>query len=419
MFWIFWKHYIKGTNQVHKAAGNTLAGNVSSPSYSKNDNVIFDKVLTFGNDVLCIMDTLLECSYISDNWRKVTGLSTSDTVGSGLRDRISFVFQEFLKSYLENGSITDNSVRFQLLHHDNELHWCELKIIGIEESTQNEPRRCICLLHNVNALVTAQGNMEKARFEADIAHKSRAEFLANMSHELRTPLNAIIGFAQMMENGIYGEIGHPKYNDYIGNIEKSGLVLLSKINDLLDIANINSGQVILCEAEYDLVSIIRSALEFHSHTAFAAQVGLRECLPVKPLGVYVDRIRIMQVLGNILSNAIKHSPCGETVDIYHEKRKCGGISIVVEDKGNGISTNHLDNIRAAFGADNSFLSRSRECVGLGLAISQEIMKLHQGKIEIESEKGKGTVLRMMLPAERSVKSVEKKTKMLKQAFEEM
>ena len=416
MFWTFLEHYIAGNTPSPTLKSRTAfnkRSSVISDTQKHNYDAIARTVLSFGNDIVCVMDNNLECSYLSENWYKTTHIAVKDSLASGFKSRLLPADIFALKSFFKHCSSNDNYIRLQITHADEKPHWCELRV------TAKDNRQNICLIRCVNELVCAEINFEKARFEADMASKSRSEFLANMSHELRTPLNAIIGFAQMMENEIYGEIGHPKYNDYINNIQKSGMVLLSKINDLLEIADINSGKMHINDAEYDLISIIKTSMEFHSNRAFANAIQIRECLPVKPVMVRVDRIRIVQVINNILCNAIKYSPSGETVDIYCEKRKDGGVNVVVEDKGNGIAPSHLHHMLTAFDCENSFFSRNRDCVGLGLAISQEIIKLHQGKIEIESEKGKGTVLRVMLPPERTAKNQARKVKQLKGSFEEL
>jgi signal transduction histidine kinase len=159
----------------------------------------------------------------------------------------------------------------------------------------------------------------------------------------------------------------------------------------------------LRESSADLTDIIRHAVEFHSHRAFSGQVNLRTHFPAEPLLVVVDRIRMLQVITNLVANAIKYTPIGGTVDICCEVRKDSGINIIIEDNGGGILPTHLQNILTAFRQDNSFFARSRDCVGLGLALSKEIVKLHQGRIEIDSEPGKGTLLTIRLPRERSVK----------------
>jgi signal transduction histidine kinase len=293
---------------------------------------------------------------------------------------------------------------------NNDWHWFELQLASAVRKGVGE-KHYTCLLRDVNELVNIQTNYEKYKLEAALANKSRSEFLANMNHELRTPLNAIIGFAQMMENRVYGDVGHPKYKDYIDNIQSSGLTLLSKVNDLIDIANIDSGRMELNESTVDLVSLIRNAIELQSHRAYEEKVTLRENLPMKSLLVAVDRVRMLQALSNVISNAIKYNSAGGVVDIYCEKRKDGGINIIVEDDGSGISASQLERILSAFSQENSFFARSRHCAGIGLALSKEIVKLHQGKIEIQSEVGKGTLLKIVLPAERSIKKAAVKTEL--------
>jgi len=360
-------------------------------------------VSRFGREVFCVLDASLFCHTLTENWETISGFPAEGDMGEEFRSRIAPDHIKRVTRYLAEAD-DSVSVRFQIKHHDGHWRWCEMQLAEAE-GTSPKRMQYKCLLRDVTQLVMSQGKLEKARLEADLAVKSRSEFLANMSHELRTPLNAILGFAQMIEGGTFGAIGHPKYTDYIGSIQESGTTLLSKINDLLEIANIDSGRMELRESETDLAEILRHAVEFHSHRAFSGQVTLRTHLPAGPLPVFVDRIRMLQVMTNLLANAIKYTPAGGTVDICCEVRKDGGVNIIIEDNGGGILPSHLQNILTAFRQDNSFFARSRDCVGLGLALSKEIVKLHQGRIEIDSEPGKGTLLTIRLPAERSVKPV--------------
>ena len=417
MFWLFRKHYMQGNRPIRSVHGTAPSSAFPALSSFHEYDLLFRKMFSLGNEVLCVLNESLDCLYLSHNWQQLTGLEPDAESKSMFRSRFLSCESGSMRDWFTDDAITRKALRFQIGYANGTLHWHELCLIGKHE-TVGIPHY-ICLIRNANERMEAEIQFKKARFEADMANKSRAEFLANMSHELRTPLNAIIGFAQMMENSIYGTIGHPKYNDYIHNIQKSGVTLLGKINDLLEIADINSGRMQLNEAACDLVPIIHSAIEFHSHRAFNAKVDIREWLPVKAVPVLVDRIRLLQVLGNVLCNAIKYSKAGDYVDVYYEKRKDGGINIVVEDKGGGIPPGHLQRMRETFQADHSFFNRNRDCVGLGLAVSQEIIRLHQGKIEIQSEQGKGTVLRVMLPPERSLKPALKKTRQLKGMLEEM
>lgn len=413
MFWIFWKHFI-ATNDAATSIDLSVKDK-SQPSHSAkttrplpvNSDDLFTAFSAYGSDVFCVVDDSINAFYLSDNWQTVSGLSVEKCLGTGIKERIQPLHLSRIMEYL---SASDNEaipVRFQLKTSNNDWNWFEMQLAAI--SRRNGKKQYTCLLRDVDELVSAQNKYEKYKVEADLAIKSRSEFLANMNHELRTPLNAIIGFSQMMENGVYGEVGHPKYNDYISNIQASGMTLLSKVNDLIDIANIDSGRMSLNEAPIDLIALIRDAVELQSHRALEERITIRENLPVKEVMVIVDRVRMLQVLGNIISNSIKYNSAGGVVDIYCEKRKDGGVNIIVEDDGKGISATHLERIITAFNHENSFFARSRHCAGIGLALSKEIVKLHQGRIEIKSETGKGTSLKIILPAERSVKATARKT----------
>ncbi|HEU5046564.1 MAG TPA: PAS domain-containing sensor histidine kinase [Rickettsiales bacterium] len=359
----------------------------------------------YSRDVFCILDRECNCLFLSENILATTGLSSAEGLGEGLRARIAEQDLSLLCDYLAMEDIRHSPVRLRIMDADNAWRWYEMQLVRMYRDEKTCENRYECLLHNVNELVNAQDNLEKALLEVDIANKSRMEFLANMNHELRTPLNAIIGFAQMIESGIYGDVGHPKYYDYISNIQSSGQNLLSKVNDLIEIANINSGDINLNEGEHDLIKITRNAIELYAHKAFMAHVELHDNLPDKQIFANVDRVRILQVMMNLISNAIKFNKNGGTVDVYCEKLKNGGVNIVIEDSGTGIEKKHLERIRSAFGQENSFFARSRDCVGLGLALSKEIVKLHQGRIEIESVQNKGTVIKIVMPSARITRQV--------------
>jgi len=253
-------------------------------------------------------------------------------------------------------------------------------------------------------LVEAKKHLEKLRMEADVANKMRLDFLASMNHELRTPLNAIIGFAQMMEKQVHGEVGNEKYSSYVEYIQKSGLELLRKINDLVDMASINAGNMQLEESAHDIVSVIREALSLNHIRANSHKVDLRPCLTLKPIYFQLDRMKMLHIINNLLANAIIYNTQGGHVDIYSEKRKDGGVNIVIQDSGQGVSASKLQQIKQILDNQERFVQRNRESCGMGIAISHELIKLHQGKIEMESGEGKGTTVKIILPAHRKLKN---------------
>lgn len=407
MFWIFWKHFLGSAETANVASP---AGSGAPVASSKNTfpavNRRRNDLSAYSNDAVCVFDDAFNLLHLSPNWESVTGLDIKKSLGAQLKERVAAEDLKKITEYFAQEDSKSPPIRFKIkLGHNgsSRWNWFEIQLALVEEDEAGEAHYK-CLLRNINELVHTQTNYEKYRMEADLANKSRSEFLANMNHELRTPLNAIIGFAQMIENQVYGEIGNPKYIDYVSSIQTSGLTLLSKVNDLIDVASINAGQMLLDEKPQDIIPIIRHAIELQAHRAFTSHVTLRDNLPFTPLVASVDRIRLLQVLSNVISNAVKYNKREGTVDIYCEKRKDNGINIVVEDTGAGIAPDHLQRINSAFRQENSFFARTRDCVGIGLALSKEIVKLHKGKIEIESEPGKGTLLKIALPPQK----VEKK-----------
>lgn len=381
----------------------------SKPAPSRIQEGMISTYNALASDAFCALDAQLNCLYMSENWHSISGFDIEEELGEGFKSHIAPDHVKKIVTYLGTAQQTTPPVRFQFKHHNGKWHWCELHLGEAEEG------RYHCLLKDVTEWMSLQAKLEKSRLEAELATKSRSEFLANMSHELRTPLNAILGFAQMIEAGTYGHIGHPKYNDYIGSIQESGSTLLSKVNDLLEIANIDAGRLSLNETMVDVGQAIQQSIEFHSHRAFCKQVSLRPHLPELPVMIKADRIRILQVLTNLIANAIAHSHTQGTVDVYCTQRSDGGVNIAVRDNGVGIAPNHLENILSAFQQDNSFFARTRDCVGLGLALSKEIVKLHDGRIAIESKQGEGTLITIRLPRERTVTN--KRMKMLESSKE--
>ena len=415
MFWIFWRHFTMGDQSSEptlrmQGDAKTPAAKLPRTSSSRISGIrtsyhspsdIANMVSRYGREVFCVLDAKLACHYLTENWETVSGFNAAQDTGEEFKSHVAPDHLHRLAKYLKEDDGTQ-TLNFQFKNAEGYWRWFEIQIIE-SGGYDAESMQYKCILRDVTSVIQSQGKLEKAKLEADLANKSRSEFLANMSHELRTPLNAILGFAQMIESGTYGDVGHPKYHDYIGSIQESGTTLLSKSNDLLEIANIDSGRMELRESSTDLLGIIRHAIEFHSHRAFSAQITLRHNSTDGPLLVVVDRIRMLQAITNLLSNAIKYNKPGGVVNLACETRRDGGVNIVIEDTGGGILPTHLQNILTAFRQDNSFFARSRDCVGLGLALSKEIVKLHQGRIEIVSEPGKGTLLTIRLPRERTVK----------------
>ncbi|MBM3556124.1 MAG: PAS domain S-box protein [Alphaproteobacteria bacterium] len=240
----------------------------------------------------------------------------------------------------------------------------------------------------------------QAKEAAEIANRSKSEFLANMSHELRTPLNAIIGFAEMVQNQIFGPVGERRYVEYVGDIVVSAHLLLEIINDILDLSKIEAGRLALQETEIDLAAVFESCLRLVADRGRVAGLALVVEAPSGLPRLWADPVRIKQVLINLLSNAIKFTPRG-SVRLSAALVEGRRIEMVVSDTGIGMSADKIRMALEPFRQVDNVMTKRHQGTGLGLPLSKAIVVLHGGTLAIESQKGKGTTIRVTMPAART------------------
>ncbi len=261
-------------------------------------------------------------------------------------------------------------------------------------------------LTDMNDRVRAEVNLRKAKEIAELANRAKSEFLANMSHELRTPLNAIIGFSELLTSEAFGPHGHPNYKEYATDIHGAGRHLLGLINDVLDVAKIEAGQLQLSERKIDLSSVIQSCFRMLSVRATEAGVSLLTELP-KDMPVFIgDEIRIKQILANLVSNAVKFTNQDGKVTVAVEVRKDNGINLLIKDTGIGIEEKDLPRVLDRFGQVQTNYARNNDGTGLGLTLVQMLCEIHGGQFILESEVGVGTTCTVVFPPERTVRLAE-------------
>jgi signal transduction histidine kinase len=242
---------------------------------------------------------------------------------------------------------------------------------------------------------------ENARAAAELANKAKGDFLANMSHELRTPLNAIIGFAEMLQSYTFGAL-NSKQSEYVRDIRMSGRHLLGLINTVLDMSKIEAGQFDLHEELIEPGTIIDDAMTFLALQAKQRGVDLRQIIPDDLPLVLADRRAILQVLLNLLANAVNYTKAGGAVVLSADLTEAGVLQIVVSDTGIGIDPDSIDRIFEPFQSADASLSRKLGGAGLGLAVSKMLIERHGGVLILRSAIGKGTTVTVSLPAERVV-----------------
>jgi signal transduction histidine kinase len=258
---------------------------------------------------------------------------------------------------------------------------------GLEHQVQERTREL--------AMALAELDEKSRELEAASHHKS--EFLANMSHELRTPLNAISGFSQVLRKQLFGEINE-KQAEYLDDILGSARHLLSLIDDVLDLSKVEAGLIDLRVAPFSLPAVLDRGVVVVRERAIKG--GVRVSLSSEP-GVDTvlgDERRVMQVIFNLFSNAVKFTPAGGTVDIAAAQRD-GEVRVSVSDAGPGIAPEDQERIFEEF-QQAAAGKEQHEGTGLGLALSKRLVELHGGRIWVESELGKGSTFVFTLPAQR-------------------
>lgn len=238
--------------------------------------------------------------------------------------------------------------------------------------------------------------------ELERALRAKDEFLASMSHELRTPLNAILGLSESLAEHVAGPLNE-KQQRYVKTISESGNHLLSLINDILDLARIESGQVVLNISEVDLQQVCQASLRMINQMAHKKEQEVTLEIEDGIDFIWVDERRLKQILVNLLSNAVKFTPAGGKLGLQVKgSLKEKSVMFIVWDNGIGISEKDLKRLFKPFVQLNSSLSREAPGTGLGLALVAQMARLHGGSVRVESKVDEGSRFIVTLPWEPAI-----------------
>jgi signal transduction histidine kinase/ActR/RegA family two-component response regulator len=302
-----------------------------------------------------------------------------------------------------------------------EMRFIAQRTAQLESTNQIIEEKVIHISHEINERKKTEIALQTAKDEAERANSAKSEFLSRMSHELRTPMNAILGFAQLLELDNLA----PAQKEGVTHILKGGRHLLALINEVLDIARIESGRLSLSAEPVRVKEVLREALDLVTPLAAQKNVEINS-LEINSCERYVfaDHQRLKQVILNLLSNAVKYnrdggsvtiscSESGEETDVPIKNPKAGGdvlakLRIEVKDTGRGIHKESFPKLFSPFerlGAENS----SVEGTGLGLALSRRLIEAMGGSLGVESVVGEGSVFWVELgvvegPVERHARS---------------
>jgi two-component system cell cycle sensor histidine kinase PleC len=252
------------------------------------------------------------------------------------------------------------------------------------------------------ALVSGRFDLRKARDElaaardaAVRADKTKTQFFSNMSHELRTPLNAILGFSELLALDVFA----PRRKEYADLIHGAGEHLLSLVNDLLDLSRIEAGKLELNFVSLDLVDLIEECTETVASRARSRELRITKNIEAHLPNVTADQRAMKQILLNLLTNAIKFSHPGGTVEVFAHLGPQGEMSFGVKDEGVGIAQEEQSRVFERYGQARQHTSAEKGS-GLGLPIVKGLAETHGGRVELESRLKQGTCVTVTLPTER-------------------
>ncbi|MCM1320565.1 MAG: response regulator [Bacteroides sp.] len=241
--------------------------------------------------------------------------------------------------------------------------------------------------------IMRRSQLEDALVQANAANKAKTAFLSNMSHDIRTPMNAVIGFTSLALKHIDN---HAQVEQFLHKIMSSGSHLLRLINDVLDMSHIESGKIHIEEKPADLSEILHGLRDIVQADAKAKQLEISmDTVGVVDEEIFCDKLRLNQVLLNILSNSVKYTPAGGKISMrITEKRLasngCADYEFVISDTGIGMSAEFLAHIFEPFEREQNSTVSGIQGTGLGMAITKNIVDMMHGTISVKSEQGKGT-----------------------------
>lgn len=247
-----------------------------------------------------------------------------------------------------------------------------------------------------------ESELRAAKEQAEVANRTKSEFLTMISHELRTPLNAVIGFAEMTIYEVVGPVGDKKYREYGEDIRRSGLHLLSLINNILDLSKVEAKKFELSEEHVDIAEIIEETYSMLRDKAEGAGITIKTKIANSFPLVNGDARSLKQIFINLLSNAVKFTARDGNIVVGAKIDSKGRFVASVSDDGIGIAKGDQARVFQPFTQADSSLARQYEGTGLGLPLTKSLVELHGGELKLTSAAGVGTTVKVILPKERVV-----------------
>lgn len=375
-----------------------MTGIHSDISTRKNDEEylkIFRRIFDSAEQSIAVADIDGHYLYLNKGHEKLLGVASKELLGQNFSRFVSKETELILQSKIEKMFTegTGWSGIIPLLHSDG-TELVALVNIGFISGDNGKPQYLFNIMSDYSDELQRQQQLTDAKEVAEKANLAKSEFLSSMSHELRTPMNAILGFSQLME---YDDSLSEDSRDSVNEILKAGNHLLSLINEVLDLAKIESGSIDMSIEAVDLTPIVHECMNLISTQAEKQEIKV-SFSGVDDAVVRADHIRLKQVLLNLLSNAIKYNRKGGDVKIELHQVNDLFLRISVLDTGLGIPAKSLDELFKPFNrldAEGSDI----EGTGIGLTITRRIVDMMGGNVGVESTMGVGSHFWIDLPVD--------------------
>ncbi len=349
----------------------------------------FRSYITNAPNGIFIIDANANCLEVNTTAGMLTGYSEEELTGMNFNDLIAQEYRKIADQNLldlkNNGSVF---VELSFMRKDETICWLRIDASKLSET------RYLVFASDITEKKKAEHSLISGKMMAEENSRIKSEFLANMSHELRTPLTAIIGFSDLLNIQHFGELNN-KQLEFVGHISKSGKHLLNVINDVLDLSKIESGKMDL-ECEYFPVSKLIDEVQ-KSLYPLAVRKGIEVSISNnnKEPEIFADKLKLKQIMYNLLNNAIKFTPDNGLISVV-VKRAGNTIEVSVSDTGIGIPVHMREEIFDPFVQVDASSKRKYGGTGLGLALTKRFVEMHNGKIWVESEEGKGSTFTFTL-----------------------
>jgi PAS domain S-box-containing protein len=345
---------------------------------------------------IIITDTEGNIEYVNPRFCKLTGYAANEVIGKNPRilksgDKPPTFYQNLWKTIKEGEEWTGE---FRNQKKNGELFW-EFASISPIKNSAGETTHFLAVKEDITDRKKVENELKAAKEKAEEMSRLKSIFLANMSHELRTPMVAILGYSEILKN----EIDNRDLKTMSLEIYESSKRLLNTLNLILDLSRIEANKTVINLNELDVNKIAADEFNVYKNLAEKKKIDYKIFLPDKPLAILTDERIFRQIINNLLSNAVKFTnKGGVTLTVSAEQAgKAKNIIIKVSDTGIGIPRDSIDLIFAEFRQISEGLNRAFEGAGLGLTITKKFVDMLNGRIDVDSQVGKGSTFTVRLP----------------------